>query len=107
MIHMRMPGNHFPSQGIADICHVKLLLLLCYLGIETDVQQHIAQLLADVVDIVLDQGIAELIGLLDGIRPEALVGLLLVPRTIGPQRVKHVEKTTESLHFFFFCMHIE
>ena len=68
-------------------------------------KQYIAQFLADFVDIVLDQCIAEFIGLLDGIGTEALVGLFLVPRTIGPQRIKYVEKAPESLHFFFFCVH--
>ena len=105
MIHMRMPGDHLLRQGVTHVRHVKLFLFLCDLRIETDVQQHVTQLLADVVDIVLDQGVAELVGLFDRIGSQTLVRLFLVPRTVRPQRVEHVQETTESLHFFLFCMH--
>ena len=102
---MRMAGNHLAGQRIADIGHIKLMLLLCYLSIETDMQQHVAKFLADLMDIVPDEGIAELVSLLDGIWAQTFIGLLLVPRAIGSQRIEDIQKAPESLHFFFFCMH--
>ena len=102
---MGMTGNHLSRQSITDISHIKLLLLLGNLGIEADMQQDIAQLLTDVMNVVLDQCITELICLLDCIWSQALVGLFPVPGAILPQCVEHIEKTPESLHFFFFRMH--
>ena len=102
---MRMTGDHLPCQGVTDISHIKLRLLLSDLRIETDMEQHITQLLADIGYVVLDQSIAEFIGLFDGIGTKALVGLFLVPRTICPQCIQDIEKSTKSLHFFLFCVH--
>ena len=105
MIDMRMACDHLSGKSITDISHIELFLLLGNLGIETDVQQDVAQFLTDIMDIVLDQRIAELVGLFYRIWSEALVGLLPVPGAIRPQCVEHIKKTPESLHFFFFRVH--
>ena len=80
---MGMASDHLLCQGITDIGHIKLLLFFCNFRIETDMQQHVTQFLADVMEIILDEGIAELVCLLDSIGSQTLVRLFLVPRTIG------------------------
>ena len=68
-------------------------------------EQHITQLFTNIGYVVLDQGIAELIRLFDGIGAKALIGLFLIPRTICSQCIQDIEKSTKSLHFFLFCVH--
>ena len=42
MIDMGMAGDHLLRERIADVGHIKLLLLFSNLRIETDVKQNIA-----------------------------------------------------------------
>ena len=69
-------------------------------------QQHIAQLLTDVGVIVLHECITKFIGLFNGVWPQALVGLLTVPRTFNAQLIKNIQQTSEGLQLFFTCIHI-
>ena len=78
-----MTGDHLLRQRITDISHIELFLLLRNLRVEADMEQHIAQLLTDIVNVVLDQGVAELVSLFYRIGSQTLVRLFLVPRTIG------------------------
>ena len=84
MIDMRMAGYHLPGEGIAYVGYVKLRLLFGYLRIKTNVQQHVSQLLADIMQIIFDQRIAEFVCFLYRIGTQAFVGLLSIPRAIRP-----------------------
>ena len=68
-------------------------------------QQHVAQFLADIRLVVLKQGVAQFECLFYGVGSKRLVGLLAVPRTFLAQLVEHIQQTSESLEFFFSCMH--
>ena len=68
-------------------------------------QQHVAQFLADIRLVVLEQGVAQFECLFYGVGSKRLVGLLAVPRTFLAQLVEHIQQTSESLEFFFSCMH--
>ena len=105
MIYVGMAEYEFVDKLVADIRHVKLLLLLAYLGIEAHMQQHVAQFLADIRLVVLEQGVAQFECLFYGVGSKRLVGLLAVPRTFLAQLVEHIQQTSESLEFFFSCMH--
>ena len=67
--------------------------------------QHVAQFFHNLVLVVSAQRVAEFEGLFYGVRPQALVGLLFVPRAFFPQLVQHVQQSSEGLHLFFSCMH--
>ena len=95
-IHMRVPINQLIAELVADIGDIEVTCLGAYLGIEDDVEEDVAELLADVILVVLDDGIGQLIGLLDGVRTQALVGLLTVPRTFLAKIIHDVEQTPES-----------
>ena len=95
-IHMWMSENQLIAEFVADIGDVEVSCLRAYLGVEDDVEEHVAELLADVILVILDDGISQLVGLLNRIGAQALVGLLTVPRALLPQVVHDVEQTSES-----------
>ena len=101
---MRMTENHLVAQLVAYISNIKLLFLLTYPAVEHNMQQDIAQLLANLTLVIADDGIAELIGLLDGIRTQRLVGLLTVPRTLHAQTIHDIQQPSEGFHFFLSGM---
>ena len=103
---MRVPVDEFITEFVADVGDVEVARLGPDFGVEDDVQQHVAQLFADVRLVVLDDGICQFVGLLDGVRPQALVRLLAVPRALLPQVVHHIEQPPERFQFFFSCMHV-
>ena len=51
--YVGMAEDEFVAEFIAHICDVKASLLAAYLGVEGNVQEDIAQLLADIQGIVL------------------------------------------------------
>ena len=94
------------TQMVNHVGNVKLPLLIPHLGIENHVQEQISQFLADFVMVILENGIAEFISLLYGLRTQALVGLLAIPRAFHPKFVEYVQKPSESFQFLFSCIHI-
>ena len=50
-------------------------------GVEDDLEQHVTELLGEVPAVATLDGVQHLVGLLDQVRGQALVGLLGVPRT--------------------------
>ena len=102
---MRMAEDELVTQAVAYIRYVESTFLAANLGVKAHMQQHISQFLADVVGVVAKQCIAQFKGLLDCIGTQALVGLLVVPRTFLAQFVEHIQQTAKRLHFFFFRMH--
>ena len=94
---MRMAENQFVRQLVTHVCYIKIPRLTGNLGIETHVQQHVTQLLANVFLVVFHQGVTQLKGFLYRVRPQTLVRLFPVPRTLFAQRIQHVEETPESL----------
>ena len=101
---MRMTEYQLVAQLVTNVGYIKLLFLFSYPTIEHDVQQNVAQLLADFTLVVSYQGITEFVRLLDCIRTQTVVRLLSIPRTFLTQSVHDVQQTPEGLHFFFFRM---
>ena len=98
---MRMTEYQFVNQMITNVRYIKLRLLFTYPGIECNMQQHVAEFLANILHIVLHQGVTEFISLLYRIRTQTLVGLLTVPRTFLAQCIQHIEHASEGLHLLF------
>ena len=105
VIDMRMTEYQFINQMVTDIGYIKLLLFFSHSGIETHMEQHISELLADLFHIILDECITQLISFLYRIGTQAFIGLFFVPRAFFPKCVENIEHTPESFHFFFSCMH--
>ena len=100
-----MTEDELVAKLIAHIGNVELSLLAAYLGIEADVQQHVAQLLLYIERIILHERITQLEGLLYGIWAQALIGLLAVPRAFLTQVVQHIQQSSEGCQLLFSCMH--
>ena len=90
-----MAEDEFVREFGADVGNVEFSFLCSDFGIEEHVKQDVAQFLADVLLIVVKKGITEFINFLNGVGPQALVGLLLVPRTFDAELVEDVKYAVE------------
>ena len=62
-----MAEDELIVEGIGHVGDVEGALLVADFGIEEDVEEHVAQLLADFVVVFVHERLAELEGLLDGV----------------------------------------
>ena len=75
-----MAHNHLLTNAVEHICDVESPFLLPYLGIENEMQHKVAEFFLHLVEVVVEDGLAEFVGLLDGEVAQALDGLGAVPR---------------------------
>ena len=87
---MGMAVDELITERMGDISDVIEPLLLTYTAVEDDMQEDIPEFLLDLLGLSPEEGIGELIDLLDSVRAKALVGLLLIPRALGTQALQHV-----------------
>ena len=92
------------AKGIGYIAEVKGTLLLADGAIEDNVQEHIAQLLLDLLGAPREDRIGELIDLFEGIGTEALGRLLTIPRAVLAQALHDIEETAHSRQLLFSTM---
>jgi hypothetical protein len=83
------------------ICGETALFLLHY-GVEHHLKQNIPQFLAHTGDVIPVNGVQRLVGLLQKIPADGLMGLLAVPRTAlgGTQQVHDGEKILPPIALF-------
>src|SRR5262249_13620328 len=86
--HVRMAPYQLFGQALDDVGKVEGPLLLRHAGMEDDLQQEIAQFIAQVIEIASRNGIGDLVSLLDGIGGDRLEGLLQVQRTAAAARAR-------------------
>ena len=67
------------ADAVGHVVQVEPAGVLLNGGVEEDLEQDVAQLLLQVVGIALVDGLGHLVGLLDEVAPDALVGLFPVP----------------------------
>ena len=87
---MWMAVDELITERMRDIGDIVESLLLTYTAVEDDMQEDIPEFFLDLLGLSPEEGIGELIDLLDGIRTKALVGLLPIPRALGTQALQHV-----------------
>ena len=104
-IHMRVTKDELVATLIAYVSYIKHSVLAANLGIEDYMEEHISELLANLLVVVLDQSVTKLETLLYRIWAQRLVGLLGVPRTFLTQSVHHIKQASKSLQLFFSCAH--
>ena len=63
-----MPADHFAGDGLDHVAERERALLLRHAGVIDDLQQEIAELVAEIVEIAARNGLGDLIGFLDGVR---------------------------------------
>ena len=103
--HVGMAEYQFFAEAVAYVLHVEVTGLATYLGVEGYVQQHVAQLLADVAFVVAHQGVAQFVGLFDGVGAQALVGLFAIPGAFLAELVEDVKEASEGFHLFLSGMY--
>ena len=74
-----MPVHQLLAGHIRYGVHIESALVLRHAGMQNDLHQQVAQLLAKVLRAALVYRLADLVGLLQHVAPDALVGLLPVP----------------------------
>ena len=101
-VDVRMTVDQLVAEGIGHISEIECALFLAQFRIEHHVQQQVAQLLFDALHIMIGDGVGQLVGLLDGVAPQRIEGLLAVPGTLAAQGVHHLQKTGRSRQTFVF-----
>ena len=101
---MRVAVDELIAKGIGHIAEVKGTLLLADGAIEDNVQEHIAQLLLDLLGAAREDRIGELIDLFEGIGTEALGRLLTIPRAVLTQTLHDIEETAHGRQLLFSTM---
>src|SRR5262249_39289079 len=79
--HVGMAPDELLGQDLHDIAEVEGALLLRHAGVEYDLEQEVAQLVAQVVEVATHNGVGNLVRLLDGVGGDGREALLEVPRT--------------------------
>ncbi|MGY4437162.1 hypothetical protein ACVWWO_009639 [Bradyrhizobium sp. F1.13.1] len=86
--NVRMAPDHFSRDGLDDIAKSKGVLLRRHLGVEDDLEQQVAELLAEIVEIAAADGLDYLIGFLNRIGRDGRKILLEVPGAAGHRRAQ-------------------
>ncbi len=86
--HVRMTPHELFGETLDDVGKVEGPLLLRHAGMEDDLEQEIAQFIAQVVEIAARNGVGDLVSLLDGVRRDRFKGLLQVPGATSAGRAQ-------------------
>ena len=85
---MRVPADQFRGDGFDHVAEIEGALLLGHTGVVSDLEQEIAQLVLEVVQIAARDGVGHLIGFLQRIGRDGLEGLLQVPGAAAAGRAQ-------------------
>ncbi len=83
---MRMPADHLAGDRLDHVAEGKGILFLGHPGVIGDLQQQVAEFLAQIVEIAARNRVGDLIGLLDRVGRDRCEILLEVPRAAGHRR---------------------
>src|SRR5262249_40133324 len=84
--HVRMAAQKLVDQRPHHVVEVENALLLRHAGMEHDLEQEVAELLAQIGEITARDGVGDLVGFLDRIGSNRREVLREVPRTAGAWR---------------------
>ena len=99
---MRVAEHQLLSHAVYHVICGETALFLLHYGVEHHLKQNVPQFLAHTGGVVPVNGVQRLVGLLQKIPADGLVGLLAVPRTAlgGAQQVHDGEKILPSIALF-------
>ena len=95
-IHVRMSENQFVAQTVAHVGYIEIACLTAHLGIKHHVQQHVTQLLADLIHIMFGYGRRKFECLFYRILTQAVKSLFSIPRTPLPEFVHDCQQPIEG-----------
>ena len=82
---VRVPANELLVHGARDVVEIALPLLLEQQREEEDLEEQVAELVAQLRGLVGERRVRDLVGLFDRVRDDRACGLLAIPRAIGTQ----------------------
>ena len=86
--HVRMPAQELLGDRLDHAAEIERALLLGHAGVERDLQQEVAQLFAQVVEIAARNRVGDLVGFLERVGRDGREILLEVPRAAGAGRAQ-------------------
>src|SRR5262245_9979133 len=86
--YMRMTAHELFGEALDDVGKVEGPLLLRHAGMEDDLEQEVAQFVAQVIELAPRNGVGDLVSLLDGNGGDRVKGLLEIPRAAGAGRAQ-------------------
>ena len=86
--HMRMPADELLGDALHHVAEIEGALFLRHAGMENDLQQKIAELLAQIGKIAARDGVGNLVGLLQRIGRDGRKILRQIPGTAGLRRTQ-------------------
>ena len=97
---MRMAEDEFVAQAIAYVGNVEGFGLGTHLGIEDDVQKHVAEFFAYLVHVMSRDSGSQFVGLFDGVLAQTVESLFAIPRAFLPQVIHDVEQSFKGRELF-------
>src|SRR6266851_2138969 len=95
--HVRVPRHHLGGDRLRHLRGVEAPLLGGDLRVHRDLEQKVAQLFFDLGVVARVDRLEELVGLLEQVGPQRLVGLLTIPRT-APWRAQSRHDLEDRAH---------
>lgn len=80
---MRVAADHLSRHRLDDVAEIEVAALLSHAGMEHDLQEQVAELLAEIVHVVALDRVGDLVGFLDRVGLDRLEGLDHVPGAAG------------------------
>jgi hypothetical protein len=81
-----MAAHELLGESLNDVAEIEFALLLRHAGVEYDLQQQVAELVAQVVKVAARNSVGDLIRLLDGVGGDGCEVLRQVPRATAARR---------------------
>ena len=85
---MRMAAHQLFGDGLDHAAEIERALLLRHAGVEHDLEQEVAQLLAQIGEVAAGDGVGHLVGLFERVGRDGREVLLQVPGAAGAGRAQ-------------------
>ena len=92
---MRVPADHLLLEASVNRTGVQVALLLSDDDLEGEVEQEVAELGFERVDVTITDRIDDFVGLLEKVRYQGLCCLIAIPRTLHPEEAYERERPIE------------
>ena len=103
-VQMRVSRLHLGDERVGDVVHVERTAFFRENGVKQDLQQKVAELLAEFGVVAASNGVVDLVGLLDQIGSKGLVRLRGVPVATGA-KVAHQRQRIFKRRFHLHSLH--
>ncbi len=86
---MRMPADHLARDRLDHVAERERILFFRHAGMKHHLQQEIAELVTEVIEIAARNGVSDFMGFLDGVGGNGCEILFKIPRATAAGRSQH------------------